>query len=104
MGDLDNSKKDLADLIKAYHTVSSIIEELRDDDLLNPHDCDNILGQLKSGLIEDILMYARAHMTQTSEKNAQKLAIEYLAVKAALEKQNLKPEDEKEVLGLFFKK
>jgi hypothetical protein len=104
MGERDNSKKDLAELIKAYHTVSSVIEELRDEDLLNPHDCDNILGQLKSGLIEDVLMYARTHMTQDNGKNAIKLASEYTAVKTALERQNLKPEDVREIMGVFFKK
>jgi hypothetical protein len=104
MGERDSSKKDLAELIRAYSNVSSVIEELRDEDLLNPHDCDNILGQLKSGLIEDVLMYARTHMTQDNGKNALKLAGEYAAVKAALERQNMKPEDVREVMGIFFKK
>lgn len=104
MGDYSNSKKELAELIKVYHTASSLIEELREEDVLNPHDCDNIQGQLKSGLIEDVLMYTRTHMTQDSERNALKLAGEYMAVKTALERQNMKPEDVKEVMGIFFKK
>lgn len=104
MGDGGTSKKELAELISSYNKVSSIIEELREEDVLNSHDCDNILGQLKSGLIEDVLMYARTHMTQNSEKNALKLANEYMVVKTALERQNLKPEDVKDLLGMYFKK
>jgi len=104
MAGTDAAKKDLGELVKAYWQVCSIIERLRDEDVLNPHDCDNILGQLKSGMIEDILMYTRAHVTQNTESEVTKTVSEYMLVKGLLEKQNLSPEDKREIMGIIFKK
>jgi len=97
-------KADITELVKAYGIVTAVVADLREDGLLNPHDCDNILGQLKSGMIEDILMYTRSHLAQPLEKNALKTMRDYKAVKAVLEKQNLTPDEMKEIMGLFFKK
>lgn len=97
-------KKELAELINSYNQVSSLVEELRDDGALNPHDCDNILGHLKSGMIEDVLLYARSNVTQDLERNSVKAAEDYIKVKKALAAQKLSPEEVKEVIGLFFKK
>ncbi|MFH1055036.1 MAG: hypothetical protein V1744_02955 [Candidatus Altiarchaeota archaeon] len=104
MDSRENIKADLSELVKAYASVSSIIMQLRDETVLNPHDCDNLLGHLKSGLIEDVLLYTRANITQPLEKNALKTMKDYLMVKKSLERQNLSQEDMKEVLSLFFKK
>ncbi|MFH0861752.1 MAG: hypothetical protein V1875_01865 [Candidatus Altiarchaeota archaeon] len=100
----EEAKKELSALIKSYSMVSSIVVELRDEGTLNPHDCDNILGHLKSGLIEDVLMYTRSYLTQDNEKNALKTMSDYLIVKKSLEGKNLKPEDIKDILSIFFKK
>jgi hypothetical protein len=99
-----DAKKELSELIRAYYSVSKVVEGLRDDGLLNPHDCDNILGHLKSGMIEDVLNSARAHMTQDLAKNAVKTGEEYLTVKKALESQKFSADDTKEILDIFFKK
>jgi hypothetical protein len=104
MTDHKTAKKELAELVQAYRRVLSIVEELRDEDVLNSHDCDNILGQLKSGMIEDILMYTRANMTQPVEGNILKIIDEYLVAKNALQGKNLSPEDIHEIMGIFFKK
>jgi hypothetical protein len=100
----ESAKKELKELLKAYNMASSLVEELRDDGVLNPHDCDNVLGHLKSGMIEDVLMYVRSYMTQEHERDALKTMEEYLSVKRTLEGKNLKPEDVKDILSLFFKK
>lgn len=97
-------KADITELVKAYGIVTVVISELRDDGILNSHDCDNILGHLKSGMIEDMLNYTRSHLTQSLEKNALKALKDYKVVKDVLEKQNLPPEEMKEIMGLFFKK
>lgn len=102
--DYERVKKDLADLFGAYRTASKAVEELRDGDVLNSHDCDNILGHLKSGMIEDVLAYTRSHLVQTPEEGVIKTMGDYLAVKAALGRQSLKEEDAREILGIFFKK
>jgi hypothetical protein len=104
MTDYKTAKKELAELVNAYQKVLSIIEELRNEDVLNSHDCDNILGQLKSGMIEDILMYTRSNLTQPVEANILKIAEEYAQAKKALTAKNLSPEDIREVMGVFFKK
>ena len=100
----DTIKADLKELVKAYTIVSSIVSELRDEGVINPHDCDNVLGHLKSGMIEDILMYTRANFAQQIEKNALKTMRDYQTVKRTLERQNINPDEIKEILGLFFKK
>jgi hypothetical protein len=98
------AKKGLTELVNAYNMASSLVEELRDDGILNPHDCDNVLGHLKSGMIEDVLLYTRSYLTQDHEKNAVKTMDDYFSVKKCLEGKNLKPEDMKEIMALFFKK
>lgn len=100
----EGAKKELAELVKAYNMVASLVEGLQDEGIISSHDCDNVLGNLKSGMIEDILTYTRSYLTQDHEKNALKIMKDYLTVKKSLEAQNLKPEDVKEVLSLFFKK
>jgi hypothetical protein len=67
MADSKTSKKELAELISSYQTASSIIQELRDEDVISAHDCDNILGHLNSGMIEDILFYVRSYMTRAPD-------------------------------------
>ena len=103
-GEHEAAKKDLSELFKAYKTAAAVVIELRDSEDLNPHDCDNILGHLKSGMIEDVLVYTRTHLVQTPDKGVVKAAQEYLAVKAALDRMNLKEGEAKEILGMFFKK
>jgi hypothetical protein len=104
MEDKSTAKAELAELVKSYNVVASIVEELRDENVLNPHDCDNVLGHLKSGMIEDVLLYARSYLTHDHDKNALKTMDDYLSVKKALAGRNLAPEDAKEILALFFKK
>lgn len=99
-----DAKDDISTLVRAYSSVSSIVCELRDEGGLSEHDCDNILGHLKSGMIEDILMYTRSHLTQDTEKIALKTLEDYLLVKKALEAKNVRPEEIKDIISIFFKK
>jgi hypothetical protein len=103
MAESKTSKKELTDIIYSYHTASKIIQELRDEDIITAHDCDNILGHLNSGMIEDILLYVRSYMTRAPDSAVLKTMEDYVGVKRVLERQNMKPEDVKEILGLFFK-
>jgi len=96
-------KADLSEIISSYKSATKMIEELRDENVVSAQDCDNIFGHLNSGMMEDVLLYVRSYMMQTSESAVVKTKDEYLKVKGILERQNLKQDEAKEILSLFFK-
>lgn len=96
-------KADLSEIILSYKSAAKIIRELRDEGVVSDQDCDNIYGHLNSGMMEDVLLYVRSYMMQTSESAVVKTKDEYLKVKGILEGQKLKPDEVKEILNLFFK-